>query len=254
LTYEASDEFVEFIDTPLLTEPVNTFLCPSDPEARRPGWGCSRTNIAVCYGDTRGTGYDIQRAIFNATDQYLSGPYDVWGPYPGSTPAIWSLENIEDGTSNTCLCSEIVSTPSRGGGSVKGGVTSIPYMPPITCLNNATDPSNRQQLLTPNPKTWRGSRWISAFCSVSGFNTILPPNSPSCGGDDYTYILHGLYPPQSYHANGVNCGVADGSVRFITNSVDAGGLSNDFASPRRMSEFGVWGAFGSTNGGELVQP
>jgi prepilin-type N-terminal cleavage/methylation domain-containing protein len=257
VSYDGSTEFVEYIDTPILTEPINTFLCPADPESRRLGWGSSRTSIAVCHGDTRGTGYDVQRVLFNTTDQYISGPYNVWGPYPGTSGVMWSLENIDDGTSNTCLCSEIVSTPTRGGSSVKGGITSDiggGYMPPMNCINSATNPTNRQQLISPNPNTWRGSRWFTAFCTISGFTTILPPNAPSCGSDNYTYILHGLYPPQSYHANGVNCGVADGSVRFITNSVDTNGLSNDFAGTRGISEFGIWGAFGSANGGEATQP
>ncbi|MDR2169909.1 MAG: DUF1559 domain-containing protein [Planctomycetaceae bacterium] len=253
VSYDMSMDFVEYIDTPLLREPISTFLCPSDPEARRLGWGSARTNIALCYGDTRGVGYDVQRVLFNATDQYLSGPYNVWGPYPGTTPAIWSLENIDDGASNTCLCSEIVSTPSQGGGSVKGGVQNMAYMPPINCLNGARNPTNRQQLLNPHQYMWRGSRWFSAYCTISGFTTILPPNAPACS-DSYNHILHGLYPPQSYHPSGVNCGIADASVKFISDSIDTNGSSSDFANPRGMSEYGVWGAFGSANGGEPVQP
>jgi hypothetical protein len=253
VSYDPSMDFIEYIDTPLITEPISTFLCPSDPNARKLGWGTARTNIAVCHGDTRGTGYDVQRPLFNTTDQYISGPYNVWGPYPGTSPAIWSLENIDDGASNTCLCSEIVSTERQGGNSVKGGVQNMDYMPPISCLNGATDPSNRQTLLNPQPYMWRGSRMFSAYCTITGFTTILPPNSPSCS-NSYNHILHGLYPPQSYHATGVNCGVADGGVRFISNSIDTNGSSMDFASPRGISEYGVWGAFGSANGGEPVQP
>lgn len=60
-----------------------------------------------------------------------------------------------------------------------------------------------------------------------------------------------LIPPSSRHAGGVNAGRADGSVSFITNSIDAGNLSMT-ETLSGQSPYGVWGALGSKSGGEVV--
>jgi hypothetical protein len=48
----------------------------------------------------------------------------------------------------------------------------------------------------------------------------------------------------------------DGSVRFITDSIDTNGLNGDNGGGdpdySGRSVFGVWGALGSINGGESV--
>jgi prepilin-type processing-associated H-X9-DG protein len=58
----------------------------------------------------------------------------------------------------------------------------------------------------------------------------------------------GIFTPTSYHKGGVNLALVDGSVRFISETIDAGTANaavNSGASP-----FGVWGALGSRDGGE----
>ena len=60
---------------------------------------------------------------------------------------------------------------------------------------------------------------------------------------------------RSSHAGGVNASMLDGSVRFITNSVDTGDGEADggLDVPPRLSgrsPYGVWGALGTANGGE----
>jgi hypothetical protein len=47
--------------------------------------------------------------------------------------------------------------------------------------------------------------------------------------------------------------MADGSVHFVTQSIDTGNLAtNDVATPSGRSPFGVWGALGSKDGGEVA--
>jgi len=91
---------------------------------------------------------------------------------------------------------------------------------------------------------------------VSGFNTVMPPNGPSCLISKGEWSA-GVLPPQSHHPTGCNIAFADGSVRFMTESVDTGRLDLPEASGwgfnnYKNSPYGVWGALGSINGGEAV--
>lgn len=81
-----------------------------------------------------------------------------------------------------------------------------------------------------------------------GFTTVLPPNAPVARDGEYAVM-----PPSSLHPGGVNGLMGDGSVRFISETIEAGtpsvvkdhGFSGD-------SPYGVWGALGSRAGGEAV--
>ncbi|MDR2757260.1 MAG: DUF1559 domain-containing protein, partial [Planctomycetaceae bacterium] len=63
----------------------------------------------------------------------------------------------------------------------------------------------------------------------------------------------GVFPPVSNHSGGVTVGLLDGSVRFITDTINCGDL-NAAAVKTGSSPFGVWGALGSPSGGESVSP
>ena len=85
----------------------------------------------------------------------------------------------------------------------------------------------------------------------SGFQTVLPPNAASAAADLGEWSW-GIWPPSSYHPGGVNCGMADGSVRFVSDTIDTGNLGMPEAgiSGVKASPYGVWGALGSINGSE----
>jgi prepilin-type processing-associated H-X9-DG protein len=82
-----------------------------------------------------------------------------------------------------------------------------------------------------------------------GFNTILPPNGPSC--TEHRAGFPGYFTAQSFHSGGVNVALADGSVRFISETIDTGNLSAPHTGSG-PSPYGVWGALGSKAGGEVV--
>ena len=81
------------------------------------------------------------------------------------------------------------------------------------------------------------------------FNTMWPPNTPTPDQFKWCADPADQLPPapciwslanvfisaRSYHRGGVNLGLADGAVRFVSNSVDRS----------------VFQALGSRNGGEL---
>jgi hypothetical protein len=99
-----------------------------------------------------------------------------------------------------------------------------------------------------------GARWASGHAQRSAFNTVIAPNGPNCveallsagGNSDDT----GFLPPSSMHPGGVVGAMCDGSVRFISETIDTGNLAHVDTSPnpnqcKHPSHYGVWGAMGS---------
>jgi hypothetical protein len=122
-----------------------------------------------------------------------------------------------------------------------------------------------------------GWRWADGGMPLyTGVYTILPPNSLSVargtGGNPETSST--IVSASSYHPGGVNCASVDGAVRFVSDSVSTttadigppdgarglalnlwdipsaqGGRGHSYSG---RSPYGVWGAYGSANGGESV--
>lgn len=88
--------------------------------------------------------------------------------------------------------------------------------------------------------------------------TILPPNSASCfiaeGGISH-HLTNGIWTAGSEHTGGVQVAMADGSVRFISDSIDTGnlGLVAPAENGGAASPYGVWGALGTKAAGEVSQ-
>ena len=205
-------------------------------------------------------------------------------------PGKWhSFATCTDGTSNTIAFSEMLGvTPSKHfcnsmwtgaeQQAIKGGnagVNDLVTNPlstdgstrvnPATCLAQAPSASDRKQIgIAGGVKTGftvRGALWFAGYGMDSRFSTILPPNSPICSwksGTDMGWDSHyGTISAQSNHPGGVNCSLADGSVRFVSDSVDwtsntagvdvsaAHAINNSGASL-----YGIWGAMGTPAGGE----
>ncbi|MCF0233871.1 MAG: DUF1559 domain-containing protein, partial [Thermoguttaceae bacterium] len=58
------------------------------------------------------------------------------------------------------------------------------------------------------------------------------------------------------HSGGVNGVMGDGSVRFISETIDCGTYLNStdylWKDPSGKSPYGVWGAMGTISGGETI--
>jgi prepilin-type processing-associated H-X9-DG protein len=86
--------------------------------------------------------------------------------------------------------------------------------------------------------------------SHAGFTTILPPNKPSCF--ELLAYAWGISTPTSYHSGGVNASLLDGSVKFISETINAGDAGT-YQPKDGPSVYGVWGGMGSRNGGESTK-
>ncbi len=238
---------------------MSVLLCPSSPiSANNPVTANQpQRSYHLSMGTTVGTNPTSAGTSAAITDNNYFGRVDGLFGYdkPGAVgPACVTQErivrmgSITDGTSNTVALSEKV-TGNRGSRSVLGLATY-----PMTgldtnaaqCLATATNGLyNTGRLLS----DWNmGGIWAFGHPNWAGFSTILPPNSPSCyeRNNNNPSNSVGVFSVSSMHTGGVVIAIADGSVRFITQSIDCG---NYGVAPNR--NFGVWGALGTIAGGEV---
>ena len=167
------------------------------------------------------------------------------------------IGEITDGTSNTIAVGELDRPQSIG--SI-GMVLTIAGNPatfiPLACRAQW----NGRAFVSPNlvytGDTARGYRSMAGNIFFGGFTTILPPNSASCminEGSSFPHFNGGIFGSGSQHTGGAQFAFADGSVRFISQSIDTGnlGLVAPAATAGGISPYGVWGALGSSKGGEV---
>ncbi|NNJ26570.1 hypothetical protein LzC2_26590 [Planctomycetes bacterium LzC2] len=244
---------------------IPSLLCPSDGNSAQ---GIADTNYAINWGD---------HGYYNGRPDNPRGVAEAGG--------VVTLQDIEDGLGNTLLMAEIGRADGYGYDSFSGSVTiglplSIHDDPQMNCVEVVRDVANPGSYSDAVATlTIRGDRWTDGAVPFTGFNTILPPNSPSClvGGTSAKEGTFEYDPPQidpgsddavgsgilsagSHHLGGVNVVLADGSVRWINEEIDAGdphaGLSTApqtlASEPLGESPYGLWGALGTRAAGELT--
>ncbi|MHB8898319.1 MAG: DUF1559 domain-containing protein [Thermoguttaceae bacterium] len=241
--YPAGGPWVNWGPYPPYQTKIGAVLCPSDGYARNPHPNNSAIGT-VSYVYSRG---DLVNNV-TSPGTYIRGPY--------AHDKCVTLSSLVDGTSNTLGISERcvytgIRTNLKGSYCMNGGttlstspITAMAYKGPNSTLVTCTPANSHQRI---------GESWASGFPMCTGFNTVLPPNSPlvSTTKGEWTW---GLYSPQSYHPGGVNAAMCDGSVRFVSETINTGNLaaSEPRVSGAKQSPYGVWGAMGSMLGGESV--
>ena len=163
-----------------------------------------------------------------------------------------SFSGVSDGLSNTVMLGETVGSGAVD--DVLGGVAlNMQAWNPAACLARV-NPLNRRKLTAPVRHTGRSVN-IMAWDGrpyYAGFVTMLPPNGPTChwGGVDNNEHMGTA---SSFHTGGAQVVMGDGSVHFISQSIDTGNLAaDDVATPSGPSRYGVWGSLGSKDGGETA--
>lgn len=159
-----------------------------------------------------------------------------------------------DGLANTLMVSETQS-------SVKGEAGLSGIAKGIEGLSK--NPSLCLKVIDDDQVQWwdkgRGSRWCDGQLVVTGFQTVLPPNSPSCTSD--LGIDDAITSVSSHHPGGAHALMADGRVVFISNEIDTGdstsaGVAIDagYLPPGSESPYGIWGALGTRASKETLNP
>ncbi len=229
---------------------IKGFLCPSDNWA---GVGSANLNNNNSSNDNS---YVASQGTTTMTPQVNSstGSNGLFFYY-----VVYGIQDVHDGTSNTIAFSEaLVGIPGMSTGTYRG-------MSPMNCSHgtliaaNMYDANmNTAAIMTAlqacntcfysgatspwsnNP--WRGIYFEVGANGMTWFNTIVPPNSQQFPWGDCR-DQGGGWPDEatfanasSNHPGGVNTLMADGSVRFIKNSIN-------------MS---TWWSLGTRDNGEII--
>jgi prepilin-type N-terminal cleavage/methylation domain-containing protein/prepilin-type processing-associated H-X9-DG protein len=220
----------------------SVLTCPSD----------SRAAMGASIGQSLGvTSYRCNRGDIWMGD----GTWEWRGPFGMGNKGKCSMTKIPDGSSKTVMLGEATigsgDRNPKSGLSTAGGISSTAS--PSVCLSRLGSDG-----LVGNVKTVTdtikdlslGFRWCDSRHGYTAFYTVLPPNSPSCSNGDAENIA--VVSANSYHGDGANIAMCDASVRFVSNAIDAGDPTR--AMPGNtytgQSLWGVWGALGTTSGGE----
>lgn len=258
---------------PWITD-LSIFRCPSDP---RKSATTGRSNYAACLGDALDFQMDSAVRFHNASQSWKLDPLAQKRVQAAARGAFvfredMTLSDISDGLSNTLLVSEMLTdqgdrdrrtSPALGYGKqtleipVRGGIFDTPRS-----SDQSIDPFRPQFWVGPNhrsapklpsrPDEFRGMRWADGRAVCTGFTAILPPNNGvEVAGMDISSPT--VAPPSSAHPGGVHVLLADGSTKFIFDSIECGdlwggtirlGMTGDLA-PGSPSPFGLWGALGT---------
>lgn len=217
----------------LISQRIPTFLCPSDAED--PLFPVTLANNTPSFS----AGVNYMFSIGSGRDLNYDDRFETDGLF--WTGAFAKLAKCTDGTSNTVMIAE----------TLLGDKQVSPDMPlrqPIRRIANWAGTSansngrgflaNGNLIVNPNLLTlfpsiansYRGNRgesWIRGVPHATTINGYLTPNHRI---PDIGFHGRGFYAARSMHGSGVQLGFADGSVRFIANSVDESAYRSTFSA------------------------
>jgi prepilin-type processing-associated H-X9-DG protein len=217
-------------------------LCPSDHPPETIGdatYGTQgKSNYMYCAGDWFGdAGYDPADKV----------PRGMFG-FRTRT----AMRDLTDGSSNTIAMSERAFSQNSldvvGNIAINLGTAADLRNNPSLCRNVSVSGAHYGSGVTTTRRS--GANWANGNPFFSGFNTILPPNSPSCAATNWGGEW-GIFPPTSRHVGGAMVLMADGAVRFISQNINAGNPTLPVTTAG-VSPFGVWGSLGSKAGSEVL--
>lgn len=249
---------------------LQVFRCPSDPGMGSPAMG--RTNYAICLGDgvlgsDTGPFKEVDGSFLidpDLLEQTLASMRGVFIPR-----MVTKQTDVTDGLSNTILLGEIATALGDQACKTFPMVANSPEQlrdnPGWIQDSDRKDPlrpnfweqTNEDSKLFRNYGARRGYRWADGMPLYTAINTILPPNREISLAHDRDDTW-GVLPPSSRHQGGAHIAMADNSVRFLTNEVEAGNenAATVYAGspnpPGSESPYGLWGAMGTRNARELI--
>jgi prepilin-type N-terminal cleavage/methylation domain-containing protein/prepilin-type processing-associated H-X9-DG protein len=249
------------INSTVFNVSLNTMICPSEDKTNPSnslGWSSVRWKnyVGNVGGPVNIGGWD---GIFVVMRNDPGGRID-W-PINSNCGTV-GIQSVTDGTSNTAMFSETLMGTGPAGSSITISSTRRPttYLFRVStniAMDSGGGAAVAQSLVsacmglpgsTPGfgglgPGS--GNYWLfsnsNATLIFDGYNHWMAPNTLGCDNPNdgntggYGNPVDAI-PPSSNHSGGVNVGMADGSVRFIKNTI---GLQ-------------AWWALGSRNLGEVI--
>jgi prepilin-type N-terminal cleavage/methylation domain-containing protein/prepilin-type processing-associated H-X9-DG protein len=217
----------------LISQRIPTFLCPSDAED--PLFPVTLANNTPGFS----AGINYMFSIGSARDMNYDDRFETDGLF--WTGAFAKLAKCTDGSSNTVMVAETILGDKQLS-------PDIPLRQPIRRIANWVGTSanangrgyfaNGTLISNPNllslfpsiVNSYRGNRgesWIRGVPHATTINGYLTPNHRI---PDIGFHGRGFYAARSMHGSGAQLGFADGSVRFIANSVDELAYRNTFSA------------------------
>jgi len=263
---------------------IDMLLCPSDETTGVPAGGSGADESKSSY---RGSMADLvcqagelkrfssPRSWLRQGSRALDGSAITGGGQIG-------LEAVTDGTSNSVALTEGViwdkTANNQPNASFKANVAAVSTFFFNETPDVCSKVKGKGEHMASGYKTAKaiddvrlGWRWSDAYMTFSNIVfTLLPPNSPSCDtNESSTSAYHkGGASASSYHSGGVNASLLDGSVRFISDTINVKNLDvacdgTDIPPGSPVAKnaganvavgatfsYGVWADIGSINGGE----
>jgi prepilin-type N-terminal cleavage/methylation domain-containing protein/prepilin-type processing-associated H-X9-DG protein len=236
-------------NTTVFNTTVSSFLCPSDGRQLSQSSQISVVNYGGNYGGPFALGGYTGTIIPMSNPQWDYSDSQSMALTQTARPV--TIASITDGTSNTSMWSEML-TPYASTLVTGSGRAELRGIFPSPGTNLIPTSAGVQQFLascrnippgTAAVSSNMGWQWWSSFPDyvMSNYNHVGPPNSRQCqnnvpAGNTGVLDVYGTASPNSFHPGGVNMCFADGSVRFIKESI---GLQ-------------PWWAIGTRAGGEVI--
>jgi len=251
-----SGTYADFPNSTISNTIISSFMCPSDPYVGKTRNvnsynGCYGTTIDTTQWSPDFTNWMLTNSPSGAT---CSGLFMHWRAF--------GVQDCTDGTSNTIAFSEAlvgdgqgtgfggVNPPSRYRGNMTLSATGGTTVGNKDAYQNPQGVLNDLQICVTTFRTvndiadHRGLRWSDDPTGYTLFNVLQTPNDPqfpingcrfNCSSGCETSYGYS-YPASSNHPGGVNVGFADGSIKFVKNSI------------ARMT----WWALGTKGGNEVI--
>jgi prepilin-type N-terminal cleavage/methylation domain-containing protein/prepilin-type processing-associated H-X9-DG protein len=240
---DASGPTLWWGNTTAFNTTVSSFLCPSD--ARQLPTSSQKT--VVNYGGNYGGPFTLGGFTGTIVPMTSSGDYN--DPLLKTATTV-SFNSVIDGSSNTSMWSEMLTPPVLNPKAGTGKYNENRAFWALSTKNLTPTAAAVQQFLaqcsairpgTPASGSNMGYQWWSTYPSYtnSNYNHVGPPNSRQCQNnpiDSWGMDIYGTASPNSFHPGGVNVCFADGSVRFIKDSIS----------------LPTWWAIGTRAGGEVA--
>lgn len=231
---------------PYWNTPIPVLKCPSDINTQISSGsliGMPSANYSFCSGDGS--------RLMCSVDELGDGRDCTNSRGLFSQQSKTRIGDITDGTSNTIAMSEHMTPSSQTSlGSVTNTGGHFSGSPSV-CALNFNFATRTYTTAIEGDDGFQGARWCDGGALFTRFVTMLPPNGPSCEESPASEWLGGMMSASSRHVGGVQVLMADGSVRFVSENINTGnqGATEVTSGP---SPYGIWGALGTKNGGEVI--